>query len=684
MTEPRVDTLLTASDIQASKRLDTDASNDGIVQLNIAMDDGVIVDLFAGGGGTSTAIESALGLPVDVAINHSPDAISMHEANHPRARHYCEDVWQVDPVEATGGRPVRLLHASPDCRHFSQARGGQPRSRNIRGLSWVVCRWAGKTRPAVITLENVVEILAWGKLIAKRCPKTGRVIRIDGTVAAPGERVPVAEQYLVPDPRYKGRTWQRFVGALRGMGYAVQWKSLTACDYGAPTSRTRLYMVARRDGRPIVWPAPTHAKHPARGQKPWRSAAECIDWSIPCPSIFTRKKPLADATMRRIAKGMQRSVIDSTDPFIVPQRGEPSVAPYLTEHANASNQRVMSADEPLRTQCATVKGGHFSVVAPSLIPLTHVGGDRTYDITDPARTITAAHRGEIGMVAHVLVHAGHGEGKPGRAKRRGAGTHHIEEPLGSILAGGNTLALVSAHLAKFRGDHIGTSAHDPLPTITSGAGAKRPAGAAHALGVVTAFMEQANTGMVGHEAREPLSTIVGSGSTQRVVAANLLALRKHMDGRDAADPLSTITADAKHHAVVQYSLSPAAEEGALRVAAFLMRYHGQGGQHGDPRAPASTITTKDRLALVTVTIRGTPYVIVDIGLRMLQPRELYLAQGFPSWYAIARGHDGRVFSKSAQVKMVGNSVSPPPMVALLRANFDVGEQAVDTPVEAVA
>jgi len=657
---------------------------DGVTQLNLAMNAGVIVDLFAGGGGTSTSIESALGLPVDVAINHSPDAISMHEANHPRARHYCEDVWQVDPIKATGGRPVRLLHASPDCTHFSQARGGQPRSRNIRGLSWVVCRWAGKTRPTVLTLENVVEILAWGKLIAKRCPKTGRVMRRDGSVAAPGERVPVAEQYLVPDPRYKGHTWQRFVDALRGMGYAVQWKALKACDYGAPTSRTRLYMVGRRDGRPIVWPTPTHAKNPGRGQAPWRSAAECIDWSIPCPSIFSRKKPLADATMRRIAKGMQRYVIDSADPFIVPQRDASQVAPYLTEHANASNQRVMSAAEPLRTQCATVKGGHFSVVAPSLLPLTHVGGDRTYDIADPLRTTTAAHRGEIGMAAPVLVHAGHGEGKPGCAKRRGAGAHRIEEPLGTILAGGNTLALVSAHLAKFRGDNIGTSAHDPLPTITSGAGAKRPAGAAHALGVVTAFMEQANTGMVGHDAREPLSTIVGSGSTQRVIAANLLALRNHMVGRAADDPLSTITAGAEHHAVVQYSLSPAAEEGALRVAAFLMRYYGQGGQHGDLRAPASTITTKDRLAMVTVTIKGTPYVIVDIGLRMLQPRELYAAQGFPPWYVIDRGVDGRRFSKSAQVKLVGNSVSPPPMSALLRANLNVTAEAPQNEAELVA
>lgn len=579
----------------------------------------IVVDLFAGGGGASEGLKQALGRDPDIAINHDELAVGMHAANHPFTRHMREDVWQADPRREVGGRRVGWFHASPDCTHFSQARGGQPRSKATRSLSWVVLKWAGSLRkagnaPRIISLENVEQILKWGPLIAKRDKATGRVLKLDGTVAAKGERVSVWEQSLVPDKRRQGRTWLQFAGALRSLGYTVDWRKLTACDYGAGTSRTRLFMVARNDVDTIPWPAPTHGKGP--GLKPYVTAADCIDFSIPCPSIFTRKKDLADATLRRVAKGIKRFVLDAAVPFIIPathhgerrvhpgteplpvitaaHRGElmlvnPLLAPVITEHANASNQRSFAADEPLRTQCAGVKGGHFALIAP--------------------------------------------------------------------------------HLVKFRGQSKGSAAGDPMPTITSGAGAARPAGAAHALGVVTAFLEQANTGMVGHDAREPVSTIVGAGSTQRLVTANLATLRRHSNGADAKEPLAAITAGGEHHAVVECTLSPEHEAGALRVAAFLIKYYGTAAGV-DITEPLDTVTTRDRLALVTVTVQGMPYVIVDIGLRMLRREELFRAQGFPRDYIIDRTADGRRLSISASVRMVGNSVSPPPLLAIARANLD--------------
>lgn len=548
------------------------------------------VDLFAGGGGASTGLEMALGRPVDVAINHDPDAISMHQANHPHAKHYLSDVYEVDPIDATEGRPVGHFHASPDCTHHSQAAGGQPRKRAVRSLSWVVHKWAGTVRPRVITLENVEQILHWSPLVAKRCKTTGRVITTDTVtcpktgrkshrVAEPGERVPVQQQFLVPDKRRRGHNWRHFVEGLRKLGYKVEWRTLRACDFGAPTTRERLFMVARCDGKPIVWPAPTHFKKPKRGQQRWRSAAECIDWTNPSRSIFDRPKPLADATMRRIAKGVQRYVLDAADPFIVP------IANY------GSGETVQPIGEPLRTITAWPKGGSFAVVAPTLV--------------------------------------------------------------------------------KFRFGHAGGRLDEPLPTITSGGGSKRPAGAAHAMGIATAYMAQMNGGYnttPGHDMRSPTSTITNKGSQQQLVTAHLATLRRNCIGRAANEPVPTLTAGAEHHALVQCTLSPEHEAGALRVAAFLMHYYSTGGQWSDITQPMPTVTTRDRLALVTVIVKGTPYVIVDICLRMLQPPELYRAQGFPGRYIFDRGHDGRRFSKSAQVKMVGNSVSPLPMCALAAAN----------------
>src|SRR5690554_451557 len=499
------------------------------------IDEEINVDLFAGGGGASTGLEMSLGRPVHIAINHNPAAISMHQANHPGALHLETDVWDVDPVQVLAGRKIGWFHASPDCTHHSQAAGGQPRKKEIRDLSWVVTKWAGIGKPRIISLENVKQIRNWGPLIAKRCKLTRRVVKLDGTVAAPGERVPREQQFLIPDPKRRGSTWRRFLAELKALGYEVEYRLLKACDYGAPTSRERLFLVARRDGQPIVWPEPTHAAKPTKGQQPYRTAAECIDWSMPSQSIFGRKKPLADATMRRIARGIQREVIERAQPFIVPI-------------ANWSREAVHPVDQPLNTITAWPRGGSF--------------------------------------------------------------------------------ALATAFLAQANGG----------------------------------FNTTHSKGLDG-----PMTTITNTGSQQQLVAANLVHMRGNCDARSLNDPLHTISAGGQHHALVELELSPEVQEGALRCAAFMINYYGNGDARS-VQAPLDTITTRDRLALVTVWIGGDPYMIVDICLRMLQPHELYAAQGFPPNYIIDRGHDGRRFTKSEQVHMCGNSVSPPPMAAIARAN----------------
>lgn len=540
-------------------------------QFGLNLSGGIRVDLFAGGGGATMGQEMATDIPVDIAINHNADAISMHKRNHPSAEHYITDVYEVCPRMATRGRPVAHLHASPECTHHSLAAGGQARSTTSRSLSWVIIKWAGQVSPDMITMENVMQILQWGPLIAKRCPKTGRVVRRDLTVAAIGERVPVQDQYLVPDPKRKGRTWHRFESQLSAMGYDLVHGKLKACDFGAATTRERLFLIARRDGKPLRWPEPTHFKNPGKGQLPYRTAASCIDWSIPCPSIFLTKeegraagvkRPLVNNTMERLRKGAKRYVLEHKDPFIVSVNHSgsdlscchslvtPQLAPFITEHANGSSQRNMSGDDPLRTICSGVKGGHFAVAV--------------------------------------------------------------------------------AYVAQHNGGYNKTPGHHPT---------------------------------------KPLTAITTTGSQQQIVSAHLSTLRRNCVGRGMDELVPTITAGAEHHALVEYTLAPEMEAGALRVASFLMGYYGSDNVY-DLRDPAATITTRDRLALVTVTIKGTPYVIVDIGMRMLTPRELYRAQGFPDNYVIDTGHDGRKFSNKAQVMMVGNSVSPWPMMALIKANTD--------------
>ncbi|EOZ5126566.1 DNA cytosine methyltransferase [Pseudomonas aeruginosa] len=657
-------------------------------------DDAIIVDLFAGGGGASTGLEMGLGRKVDLAINHNPAAISMHEANHPHAEHLPTDVWGIDPIASTKGATVGWLHASPDCRHHSQAAGGQPRKKEIRDLSWVVVKWAGKLQklgrgPWVISLENVKQILQWGPLIAKRDKSTGRVVRLDGTVAEPGERVPRHEQFLVPDPKRKGRTWRQFLRALEGFGYHVDYWVERNCDYGDPTTRQRLYLVATDGGFEPVAAEKTHAAKPGKGLKPYRTAAECIDWSDLGQSIRNRKRPLAEATMRRIAKGIEKEVLQRAQPFIVPI-------------ANWSREAVHPVDQPLNTVTAWPKGGAFSVATPTLIQV------------------------------------GYGE-RDGQAPR----VLELDEPLGTVVAGGIKHAVAAAHLVKFRFDATGAPVDQPMPTITSGGECKRPAGAAHALGlasavlvgaggpsysgkpasvdqplgtvvtenhraIATAFLAQMNGGYnttFSRPADAPMSTVTNSGSQQQLVTAHLLHLRGNCDARAADEPLHTVSAGGQHHGLVSAllvtnttghsstpadqpaptvatgghhmlvtpemiagSLTPEQLDGAVWVAAFLMKYHGMGENIRPLDEPVSTVTTKDRLALVTVWISGSPYVIVDIRLRMLKPRELYRAQGFPDSYIIERGHNGQRFTLSQQVHMCGNSVSPNTMAAYARAN----------------
>lgn len=574
-----------------------------LAQLPLDLREYLNIDLFAGGGGASTATEQATGECVDIAVNHDEDAVSMHIVNHPQTDHYREDIRRVEPRVATRGRPVGRLHASPECTHFTQARGGQPRSKESRSLSWMVIKWVGQTLPLMLTMENVMQILQWGPLIAKRCAETGRVVTLDMVphpatgkpvhrIAEPGERVPVQRQYLVPDPKRKGRTWARFLHMLRDLGYQYHYGKLVAADYGAATTRERLFFIARRDGIPLNWPEATHAKKPRAEQQPWVPQATHIDWSLACPSIFLDeeggkaagvRRPLAAKTMERLRKGVKKFVLDHPDPFIVPVDPQAIVAPFITEHANASSQRNMPANEPERTICSEVKGGHFAVVAPVLV----------------------------------------GAGGPAYAGKPTS----CEQPAGTILTE-NHRALGVAYVVQHNGGHNKT---------------------------------------LGRHPEEPTTALTTTGSQQNIVTASLVTLRNGCVGRDLRDGAPAITAGADDLALMECTLSPENEAGALRVAAFLMGYYGSDNTY-DPRDPAATIVTRDRLALVTVTIKGNPYVIVDVGMRMLTPRELYLIQGFPPDYKIDFGHDGRRFSNKAKVRMCGNSVSPKPYYALLKAN----------------
>ncbi|MGG4106749.1 DNA cytosine methyltransferase [Paenibacillus lautus] len=573
----------------------------------------IFVDNFAGGGGASTGLEQAIGRSVDIAINHDPAAIAMHRANHPDTEHYCESVWDVDPREVAGGRPVALAWFSPDCKHFSKAKGGKPVEKGIRGLAWVAVRWAATVKPRVIMLENVEEFKTWGPLIPKLDPKTGRMLkRIFNenedkedliVVSDPGEIVPLEQRVLVPDPKRKGITFKSFVNALRRLGYQVEWRELRACDYGAPTIRKRLFLIARRDGRPIVWPKPTHGAPDSpevktRRLKPWRTAAEIIDWSIPCPSIFERKKPLAENTERRIARGLQRFILENPNPFI---------APFVIKvNHHSMDFRGQPIDEPLQT--VTAKNG-WGIVTPYIarIGQTGFGEDRLqYKAEDPLTTVTT--KAEHLLISPTLIEIGYGEG-PGQAPRA-PGLH---KPLGTIVAGGRKHALVAAFLAKHYGGGYtgpGSNMDDPLSTITT----------------------------VDHNA---------------LVTSHLIKLRGTcQDGQPITEPMPTVTAGGLH---------------VGEVRAFLLKYYGNSDNGQQLDKPLHTVTTKDRFGLVT--IHGVDYQIVDVGMRMLEPHELFAANGFPRNYIIDRDADGKKYSKSAQVARCGNAVPPHLAKALVRANL---------------
>jgi len=551
----------------------------------------LVVDSFAGGGGASTGIRLALGRDPDVALNHDPVALAIHKANHPGSVHYCQDIFSVEPNHVTMGRPVGLLWASPDCTHFSKAKGGAPtRDAKIRDLAWAVVKWAAQARPRVIILENVEEFQTWGPLNDR-----GEIIK-----------------------NREGETFKDWLRQLKRLGYKVQHRELRACDYGAPTIRKRFFLIARRDGRPIVWPKPTHG--PGR-PLPYRTAADIIDWTIPCPSIFERSRPLAENTLRRIAEGIRRYVIEAAEPFVVTYYGP----------KRPSDFRGNGLSEQLGTQ--TTENRH-ALVTPYVVNLTH--GGRIEPGSEPLRTITTAHRGEKAVVAATMIQTGYGE-RVGQTPR----ALDLQRPLGTVVAGGGKHA-VAACLLKHYGGVVGQSADSPMGTVTT---------VDHHSVLAASIMRQFGNS-VGAAASEPLGTVTaGGGGKSGLITSNLVKLRGTCkDGQPVTDPMPTVTAGGTHIG---------------EVRAFLIKYYGQG--LGQPiSGPLGTATTRDRFGLVTVA--GEDYVIADIGLRMLTPRELFRAQGFPPDYVIDPIFNGKPLPKSKQVRACGNSVCPPVAEALVRAN----------------
>lgn len=541
----------------------------------------IIVDNFAGGGGASTGIEIATGYSVDIAINHDPEAIRMHKSNHPNTKHYCEDVWQVDPVKACKGNPVALAWFSPDCKHFSKAKGGKPKDKFIRGLAWVACRWAGLVRPRVIMLENVEEFKTWGPLNR-------------------GHRPIKAKQ---------GVTFRRFVQQLEDLGYEVQFRELVAADYGAPTMRKRFFLIARCDGRPIVWPEPTHGPVDSEAVKagllkPYVGAYTQIDFNRPCPSIFDTSeeikekygiravRPLAPKTMDRIARGLKKFVLDNSEPFIV--------------------------------QC------------------NHCGERKAGDIREPHPTITGKHGYGIAVPKLApIIDKAYGGNYAGSGSR-------ADEPIDTITTVDHN-RLVEATLAPCimcnNENNVGANVETPLPTITTG---NRNFVVAPTL--IQYHSETAKDEVRGQTITDPIMT-VDSSNRYGLVTSFLSKFYKSGTGQDIREPLHTVTTSPGHFG---------------EVRAFLIKYYGQGtGQ--DIKDPLDTVTAQDRFGLVTID--GTDYKIVDIGLRMLEPRELYGCQGFPEDYIIDHDYTGKSYSRSEQVKRCGNAVCPPIPAALVRANL---------------
>ncbi|MBQ5045963.1 DNA cytosine methyltransferase [Klebsiella pneumoniae] len=625
-------------------------------------DSEIIVDNFAGGGGASTGIELAIGRSVDIAINHDPNAVAMHTTNHPDTLHYCESVYSVRPKVATAGRRVGLAWFSPDCRHFSKAKGAKPVEKAIRGLAWIVIRWALDVGPRVMMLENVEEFKTWGPLI-EIPPKPDLPHEMIGSFIGPAYL-----GYSRPDPARVGETFRAFVGMLttgipanhpalaecceflnisldsedaarlvKGLGYIVEYRELRACDFGAPTIRKRFFMVMRRDGKPIVWPEATHGdpKSPAvlAGKlAPWRTAAECIDWSIPAPSIFGRKKPLAENTLRRIARGIQRFVIESASPFIVKCnhtttkgkydcfRGQalyspiqtitkthgyalavPTLAPFMAGNGGSQYQ---AKPRPLNKPAHTIlKQSRACIVAPVIA--RQFGGSIGHRADEPSATITAGGGGKSQLAMATLIQMGYGE-RVGQSPR----VLNLGKPLGTVTAGGNKFAVTTAFLAKHYGGNYtgpGVALDEPAHSVTT----------------------------VDHHA---------------LVTSHLVKLRGTCrDGQRTDEPMPTITAGGQH--VGEVSALLAANDYDERCADQVKEFLNSFG------------------VSELVTIKGIVYRIVDIGMRMLQPHELYRAQGFPEWYIIDQDYRGVKYAKDKQVARCGNAVPPPFAEALVRANL---------------
>ena len=580
--------------------------------------DEIIVDSFAGGGGASTGIELATGRPVTIAINHDPDAILMHKTNHPYTEHYQASVWDVDPRQVCQGRPVGLLWASPDCKHFSKAKGGKPVDKNIRGLAWIVLRWAGTVAPRVIMLENVEEFQTWGPV------RKGRPVKSKA-----------------------GQTFRRWLSQLEALGYAVEWRELVAADYGAPTTRKRFFLIARRDGEPIVWPEPTHAPADtpevlAGRKKPWRSAAEVIDWSLPCPSIFdtreairekyglSAQRPLRPNTMRRVIRGVDKFSIKAPDPFLV-----------VVNHAG--NFRGQDAADPLQT--VTAKHG-YGVASPVMAPLTMHNNENAIGtkITEPVNTITSSGAGGHQMVITPAMIQYHTE----QTERvRGQG---LAEPLMTIDAS-NRYGLAAASLVKYYGsDQHGQSAGDPLHTVT----AKDREGVLAAN--LAKFYGGAYTGE-GSRMSDPLHTVTAVDHNA-MTATHLVKMKGTNLGGPMSEPVQTITAGGGHFGVVTTVVAKAERDADLKhwpeIRDLLNTYCGY------------RLGPED---VILFEIGGTAYFMADIGLRMLTPRELYMANGFPQDYKIERDYTGREYPKTKQVARCGNAVPPPFATALVRANL---------------
>lgn len=587
----------------------------------------LVVDNFAGGGGASTGIEMAIGRSVDIAINHDPDAIAMHRENHPTTKHYCEDVWEVDPVEACGGKSVALAWFSPDCKHFSRAKGGKPVDKKIRGLAWVVIRWAYLVRPRVLMMENVPEIITWGPLGEDNKPikeKAGQTFA--GFLLALTKGIPLHHPAFeeMCDALGIEVTSQMAKDLTKGLGYDVEYAALKSCDYGAPTTRTRFYMIARSDGKPIVWPNPTHGDKKGEDVKagkliPYRTAAECIDWSIPAKSIFERDKPLAENTLRRIAKGIQKFVIDNPEPFII--------------HYKFENEPE-SIDNPLST--VTAVNSHY-VVTPTI--MCNNTNNKGAKVDDPLPTVTTGNRNFV--VAPTIVPIGYGE-REGQEPR----VNSVEEPLGTVVSSGKHYlampSLIQYHSETSKDEVRGQELTEPLMTVDTSP--------RYALSVANIMKNYGgNYQGSGSAVDEPLDTVTAKDHNS-LVTAHILTMRNNMDGQAVDEPLSTVSCSGAHHAEVQ---------------AFLVKYFSN-GQPKSVDAPLDTITTKDRFAVVT--IHGEEYIITDIKMRMLTPRELFNAQGFPEDYVIDTA-GGKPYPKSKQVARCGNAVTPPVPAALVKANL---------------